>query len=149
MEPPGAMCMKLFLCLLLSSSSAVASDLFAASAVENSNSSSDRGARRNKPIGDGGCAVTEGFYSDKTCTTAVAPPPYNMTSNPLAVPEGECVQSLTSGAGTECVSCTSGDVAELNLWMDGCGVGDAVPAYAYEGQCLYNGAYYERISCGV
>ena len=68
-----------------------------------------------------------------------------MTSNPLARVRAVPHQR----AGTECVSCTRGDVAELNLWMDGCGVGDAVPAYAYEGQCLYNGAYYERISCGV
>ena len=93
------------------------------------------------------CGVTEGFYLDAGCTKAVDPPPYNLTSNPLVVPKGKCVRSLTSGAGTECVSCTPGQTAVMNLFMQGCGVGTGTKATAPEGKCLSNGKYYELISC--
>ena len=93
-----------------------------------------------------GCPATSGFYTDSSCTTPVTPPPYNLTSNPLELPEDQCVEVLTTGAGSECVSC-SGGMATINQYMGGCDTDDVDTAYAYTNQCLSNGVYYELISC--
>jgi hypothetical protein len=94
----------------------------------------------------GDCGVTEGFFTDSNCTEPVTPPPYGLVSNPINVPKGKCVQTLASGAGSECVSCTPGATAVLNLFMEGCGhVGTT--ATSPEGKCLSDGKYYQQIKC--